>query len=98
MLFARKPKRYEAEKTDQKLLELTKKKVRYVVIRDSRQNTQTIIGKSGYINFSEGRIIISCEERVVFNMPLEEISICELLSKDGATFHIPIKKQIKNLP
>jgi hypothetical protein len=97
MLFRRRQKRYEAEKTGQKLLELCEKPVKYVVLRDPAQHEETVIGKNGYINCSDGRIIISCEGKVVFDMPLEEISLGELMSKNGATFSYIDKKTNKKL-
>jgi hypothetical protein len=83
MLFRGKAKRDGAASQD-RLHMLCEKDVSYVVLRVL--NGETIIGKNGYINLADGRVIISCEGKVVFDKALSDISVGELMSKNGATF------------
>jgi hypothetical protein len=83
MFFRKKQKRDDGASRE-KLSYLCEKTVSYVVSR--RRNDEAVIGKNGYINLAEGRIIICCEGKIIFDKPLDELSVGELMSKNGATF------------
>ena len=84
MLFQSKKKKAEAER--ERIAALCAKDLQYVTLRDCAENTEVVIGKSGYINFSEDRIMILCDGKLVFSKPVSELAVGELLSKNGATF------------
>lgn len=84
MLFQSKKKKAEAER--ERIAALCAKDLQYVTLRDCAENTEVVIGKSGYINFSEDRIMILCDGKLVFSKPVSELAVGELLSKNGSTF------------
>ena len=84
MLFRSKKKTAAAEQ--ERIAALCSKDIQYVTERDCAENTETVIGKAGYINFSEGKIMILCDGSLVFSKPVSELTVGELLSKNGATF------------
>ena len=84
MLFHSKKKALEAER--ERVTALCAKELQYVSLRDCAENTETVLGKAGYINFAEDRIMILCEGKLVFSRPLAELTVGELMSKNGTTF------------
>lgn len=84
MLFQSKKKKAEAER--ERIAALCAKDLQYVTLRDCAENTEVVIGKSGYINFGEEKIMILCEGQLVFSMPIADLTVGELLSKNGSTF------------
>jgi len=84
MFFRRRAKTPDAAPGDMPFL--FSKPVKYVSLRSGFDPVETIIGKHGYINLFEGRVVISCGNTVVFDMPANRLDIGELLSRDGATF------------
>ena len=86
MLFQSKKKKAEAERA--RITALCAKDLQYVTLRDCAENTEVVIGKSGYINYAvaEEMIYILCDGKPVFAKPVSELTVGELLSKNGSTF------------
>ncbi len=82
--FRRRHREKKAQDESSRLNALCGKPVSYVCLRNSEG--ERVIGKSGFLNFADSRIIISCEGKVIFNKPAEEIVLGELMSKNGVTF------------
>ena len=83
MLFSSKRK---ARAEHDRIASLCSKELQYVTLRYCAANTESVIGKAGYINFSEEKIMILCDGSLVFSMPVSELTVGELLSKNGVTF------------
>lgn len=85
-LFKRRAPSKEGVHTDKGLAHLCNRSVKYVTVRKLGENGETVIGRSGYINCVDGRIIICCGSVVPFDRHLEELVVGELMSHNGATF------------
>ncbi len=83
-MFFRKQKQSQQEQAD--LSFLVHKPIQYVSRRVDGDYAETILGKDGFINLHDGRIIITCGNRVVFDRPLTELKVGELMSRNGAVF------------
>lgn len=83
MLF-RSRKKAAAEQA--RIAALCSKDLQYVTLRDCADNTETVIGKAGAINLKEEQVMILCDGVLVFSKPVSELTIGELLSKNGVTF------------
>ena len=68
------------------LSRLADRAIRYAAVRVSGENGERILGREGYLNCADGRVIICCGPRTVFDMPVEEVTVGELMSRNGATF------------
>ena len=79
-------RRKRAAEEDKRLERLCSKSVGYVTVRSGGDPGESVIGRAGYINRSDGRIIICCGGAVVFDRPQSELEVGELLSKNGVTF------------
>ena len=95
MFFQSKKKKAEAER--ERIAALCAKDLQYVTLRDCAENTEVVIGKSGYINFSEDQIMILCDGKLVFSKPVCELTAGELLSKNGSTFSYTDKETGKRM-
>jgi hypothetical protein len=84
MFFRGRMKASQQEHAD--LSFLVQKPIRYAARRIGMDSTETILGKEGFINLHEGRIVISCENKVVLDRPISELTVGELMSKNGAVF------------
>lgn len=84
MLFGKSNKSGNTARNLEKLAFLCGKEVSYVVKKS--RDADIIIGKNGYINLCDGRVVICCGGRVVFDRPTGELTVGELMSKNGATF------------
>lgn len=93
-MFFRSRKKAAAEQA--RIVSLCSRDLQYVTLRDCTDNTETVIGKSGAINFKEDQIMILCDGVLVFSKPVSELIIGELLSKNGVTFtyHDPSGKRM----
>ena len=71
---------------NQALARISGKAVKYVARRRGFDPVEKVIGREGVINAADGRIVISCGKDTPLDMPIEELTFGELLSKNGATF------------
>lgn len=62
------------------------KTVKYVSLRCGFDPSEKIIGREGFINYSDGRVVICCGSSVALDRALADMTVGELLSKNGATF------------
>ena len=76
----------EGVHTEKGLSYLCNRGIKYASLRTSGEYGEIILGRNGYINFCQERIIICCEGKKVFDRPIDDLTIGELLSKNGATF------------
>lgn len=61
---------------------LENKRIRYVSHRE--EDTDTIIGKDGYITINaDNQLLLSCEGHVVFRADIDKLSMGELMSLEG---------------
>lgn len=86
MCFFRRKKSLDSMGIDEMLKYICKKPVKYVSIRRATDPTEEVLGKAGYINYKDGRVIISADMKIVLDRPVSELKVGELMSKNGATF------------
>ena len=82
-LFSKKSK--DENQNLKRLLALDGKGVDYVIKKNRNTYEERIIGRKGCINISNNMLIIKCEGTVAFEMPLESLTVGELLSLNGVT-------------
>lgn len=71
---SKKFKREQAEKFNNLIVESVTERI---------NNEEILVGKAGSISRKDNRLIVCCEGRVVFEGDIFEISISELMSRNG---------------